>query len=72
MADPKDAPIVEVPPKTPWADRAEKIPKVGRVIAAFMRSARPWWRRRHEKKVQDHIDREWHGKVGKPERKDTP
>lgn len=66
--------IREVKPKTPFADLVEKIPKVGPPVARFMRAARPFWRRRHEKSVQDYIDRTYHDKLrnGQPEREDVP
>jgi hypothetical protein len=64
--------IEEVPPKTPLINLIERIPKVGKPIGSALRAVRPWWRRRHEKRVQDHIDKTWHASVGKPERDDTP
>lgn len=63
--------LEEVPPKTPWIDRVETIPKAGPIIGAFMRLLRGPWRRRHEKKVQDEIDRRYHDRLrnGQPESK---
>jgi len=66
--------LEEVPPKTPWIDEIEKVPKVGKFIGGVMRLFRGPWRRRHEKKVQDEIDRRFHDKLrhGEPDRSDTP
>lgn len=66
--------IDEVPPKTPVIDLVERIPKVGKPLGVFLRAARPWWRRRHEKRVQDYIDAQYHDKLrnGQPEREDSP
>ena len=55
--------INEVPPKTPIIDFVETIPKIGKPLAQAMRFMRGPWRRRHEKKVQDEIDRRYHDKL---------
>lgn len=52
--------IKQVPPKTPIIDALERIPKVGPVLGGVLRAVRPWWRRRHERKIQDQIDKQWH------------
>jgi hypothetical protein len=66
--------IEEVKPKTPIIDLVETIPKIGKPIANALRAVRPWWRRRHEKRVQDYVDRTYHDKLrnGLPERDDVP
>jgi len=55
--------IKEVKPKTPIIDLVESIPTVGPPIATLLRAARPWWRRRHEKRVQDQIDKTYHDRL---------
>ncbi len=66
--------LEQVPPKTPVIDLIERVPKVGKPIGAVLRGLRGPWRRRHEKRVQDYIDRTYHDKlrVGEPEREDSP
>lgn len=66
--------IREVKPKTPVIDFVESIPKVGPVLGGLMRALRGPWRRRHERRVQDQIDRDFHDKLrnGLPEREDVP
>ncbi len=55
--------IREVPPKTPFIDQIERIPKVGRVVGVVLRALRRPWLRRHERKVQDDIDKRFHDRL---------
>ena len=55
--------INEVPPKTPVIDFVEGIPKIGKPLGGVLRALRRPWLRRHEKRVQDRIDRDFHDKL---------
>jgi hypothetical protein len=72
VTDPKDGELRQVPPRTPVIDLIERIPKIGKPVGKVLRAVRPFWRRRHEKRVQDEIDRRYHDKLRHGERDDTP